>query len=197
MKRAGRRRPPVLSVRSLCPEVRLRPLGRGRGLERSVDVRRRGVGVYLGRHAGQRRPHLAVAARVGNSDAHRPGQVIGLPENAVDTRSILDGVRRGGSGSPSRAPSSCPRLHWARPAAGIGERLLVPDGTEVVASATVSGAPGCAVRLVTTRTRPRSPRCRPQAPEPWNGRRAPQTSACPGRDPPARPGTGLREYHCR
>jgi hypothetical protein len=92
---------------------------------------------------------------VGNSDAHRPGQVIGLPQTAVlarglDTRAILDGVRAGHSWI---AESAAVQLSFACSAAGrtagIGERLAVSDGTAVTAAVSVSGVPGGAVRLVT------------------------------------------------
>jgi hypothetical protein len=92
---------------------------------------------------------------VGDSDAHRPGQVIGLPQTVVlagglDTRSVLDGVRAGRSWI---AESAAVELSFACTAAGraagIGERLAVPGGTPVTARVTVSAAPGGAVRLVT------------------------------------------------
>jgi hypothetical protein len=92
---------------------------------------------------------------VGNSDAHRPGQVIGLPQNVVlarglDTRSVLDGVRAGRSWIAESGDVQLSfRCGAAGRTAGLGERLAVPAGTEVVASVTVSGAPGGAVRLVT------------------------------------------------
>lgn len=92
---------------------------------------------------------------VGNSDAHRPGQVIGLPRTSVlapglDTRSVLEGVRAGRSWiAESGAVRVSLRCTGSGRSAGIGERLLVAEGTEVLVTATVSGAPGGAVRLVT------------------------------------------------
>jgi hypothetical protein len=92
---------------------------------------------------------------VGSSDAHRPGQVVGLPHTVVlarglDTRSVLDGVRTGRSWiAESREVQLSVRCTGAGRTAGIGERLQVTGTTEAVATVTVSGAPGCAVRLVT------------------------------------------------
>lgn len=92
---------------------------------------------------------------LGNSDAHREPQVIGLPQTAVlarglDRRSILDGVRAGRSWiAESAAVQVSLRCTGSGRTAGIGDRLAVADGTEVLASVTVSGAPGCSVRLYT------------------------------------------------
>lgn len=92
---------------------------------------------------------------VGNSDAHRPGQVVGLPQTAVlarglDTRSILDGVRAGRSWiAESAAVQVAFRCTGSGRSAGIGDRLAVSGRTEVVASVQVAGAPGGVVRLVT------------------------------------------------
>jgi hypothetical protein len=92
---------------------------------------------------------------VGNSDAHREPQVIGLPQTIVrarglDRRSILDGVR---SGRSWLAESAGVQLSLDCSAggrtAGIGERLTAAPGAAVEVALTVSGAPGASVRLVT------------------------------------------------
>jgi hypothetical protein len=92
---------------------------------------------------------------VGSSDAHRPGQVVGLPQTVVQaldlsTRAVLDGVRAGRSWlAESAAVSLDLRASSGTRTAGIGGRLLVADGAQVRVASSVTGAPGCTVRLVT------------------------------------------------
>jgi hypothetical protein len=92
---------------------------------------------------------------VGNSDAHREPQVIGLPQNVVlardlDKRSILDGVR---GGAVWIAESAAVDLSFtaagAGRTAGIADRLPVADSTLVTATLTAAGAPGTVVRMIT------------------------------------------------
>ncbi|MET7396103.1 CehA/McbA family metallohydrolase [Dactylosporangium sp. NPDC005572] len=92
---------------------------------------------------------------VGNSDAHSEPQVVGLPHNVVhagglDRRSILDGVR---AGRLWIAESAGVDLTFTAAAkgrtVGIGQRLEVGDDEPVTVTLAVSGAGGCAVRLVT------------------------------------------------
>lgn len=96
---------------------------------------------------------------VGDSDAHREPQVIGLPQTAVlardlDRRSVLDGVRAGRSWlAESAAVDLAFTCSTAGESAGIGERLRVADDAEVTATVTVAGAPGCSVRLYTDQGR--------------------------------------------
>jgi hypothetical protein len=91
---------------------------------------------------------------VGNSDAHRVPQVIGLPQNVVhaddlDTPSILAGIR---AGRIYIAESSGVELSFtasgAGRQAGIGETLTVPAGSPVDVSLDVTGAPNAVVRFI-------------------------------------------------
>jgi hypothetical protein len=92
---------------------------------------------------------------VGNSDAHREPQVVGLPQTVVladglDRRSILAGVRAGRSWlAESAAVDLSFEAAGGGRTAGIGERLGVADGTQVTVSLTVSGAPSGLVRFIT------------------------------------------------
>jgi hypothetical protein len=92
---------------------------------------------------------------VGNSDAHREPQVVGLPQTVVladdlDRRSILAGVRAGRSWlAESAAVDLSFGASGGGRTAGIGERLGVADGAAVTVSLTVSGAPSGLVRFVT------------------------------------------------
>jgi hypothetical protein len=111
---------------------------------------------------------------VGDSDAHREPQVIGLPHNVVfaddlDRRSILGAVRAGrlwiaesaginlsfmvSAEPPGARPNNASAGSGVSPAqgrqAGIGQRLAVPDDTPVTVTLTVDGAPGCTARIVT------------------------------------------------
>jgi len=92
---------------------------------------------------------------VGNSDAHREPQVVGLPQTVVladrlDRRSVLAGVRAGRSWiAESAAVDLTLEVAAAGRTAGIGERLPVAGAAQATATLTVSGAPGCSVRLCT------------------------------------------------
>jgi len=86
---------------------------------------------------------------VGNSDAHREGQTVGLPQNIVfannlDTSAILVGIR---SGQLWIAESSKVNLTFTASGgtstAGIGGRLAVDPSTDVTVTLTVSGVEGC------------------------------------------------------
>ena len=92
---------------------------------------------------------------VGDSDAHSEPQVIGLPHNVVyaddlDRRSILAGVQ---AGRLWIAESAAVDLSFAATSvsrsAGIGERLPVGEADPVTVTLTVTGAAGCAARIIT------------------------------------------------
>ncbi|MGW0879926.1 CehA/McbA family metallohydrolase [Streptomyces sp. NPDC002671] len=94
---------------------------------------------------------------MGNSDAHRDPDQVGLPQTVVladdlTREAIQDGLRAGRS---YVAESHYVRLDFGATAesgrqAGIGERLAVPqDDTPVTVRLEVSGAPRCTVRFVT------------------------------------------------
>ena len=94
---------------------------------------------------------------MGNSDAHREPQVVGLPQTVVladdlSREAILEGIR---SGRSWIAESSQVGLTFAATGgrgrhAGIGGRLEVGPDDEVTVRLEVSGAgPGCSVRFVT------------------------------------------------
>ncbi|RKN09811.1 CehA/McbA family metallohydrolase [Streptomyces radicis] len=92
---------------------------------------------------------------MGNSDAHREPQRVGLPQTVVladdlTRRAILDGI---GSGRSYLAESSSVALTFGADDgrgrhAGIGERLDAPPEAPVTARLTASGVPGGEVRLV-------------------------------------------------
>lgn len=94
---------------------------------------------------------------MGNSDAHREGQDVGLPHTVVladdlSRREVLAGIRAGRSWLSESADLTLtfevtgPRGQHA----GIGERLTAPTDAEVVARVRVTGAPaGGTVRLLT------------------------------------------------
>jgi hypothetical protein len=94
---------------------------------------------------------------MGNSDAHREGQAVGLPQTVVladdlSRRALLEGVRAGrsylaeSSGVSLALSATGPRGEHA----GIGGRLRVAGDAEVAVRVEVSGAPeGAAVRLMT------------------------------------------------
>ncbi|MCS0600331.1 CehA/McbA family metallohydrolase [Streptomyces sp. LP11] len=93
---------------------------------------------------------------MGNSDAHRDPDVVGHPQtvvlaNELSRAAILAGLRAGRSYvAESRAVSLDLSVSAeSGEQAGIGERLAVPGGTPVTVRLAVSGAPRCAVRLVT------------------------------------------------
>jgi hypothetical protein len=90
---------------------------------------------------------------VGASDAHRGGQVIALPQDAVladdlETSAILDGIR---NGHLWIAESSKVNLTFTASAgtscAGIGDRLAVAPLTDVTVTLNVSGVEGCTKSL--------------------------------------------------
>jgi hypothetical protein len=92
---------------------------------------------------------------VGDSDAHREPQVIGLPHNVVHAtdltrRAILDGVR---SGQVWIAESAAVNLTFTAASgdrqADIGHRLTVADEAPVTVTLTVTGAAGGTVRFIT------------------------------------------------
>lgn len=92
---------------------------------------------------------------MGNSDAHNPGQVIGLPHNVVrstqlERDALLTGIRRGTSWiAESAAVSLDLTARGGGRQAGIGERLDLAPETPVEVALTVRGAPGGVVRLLT------------------------------------------------
>ncbi|MFH9084429.1 CehA/McbA family metallohydrolase [Streptomyces sp. NPDC017673] len=93
---------------------------------------------------------------MGNSDAHRAPDVVGLPQTVVladglTREAIQEGLRAGRS---YVAESRHVTLAFSVTAegggrAGIGERLAVAHDTPVTVRLEVSGAPRCSVRLVT------------------------------------------------
>ncbi|WAL66685.1 CehA/McbA family metallohydrolase [Amycolatopsis cynarae] len=93
---------------------------------------------------------------MGNSDAHNPGNVIGLPQNVVladelSRDAILDGIK---AGRTWIAESSAVELSFAAAgprgqSAGIGERLAVGKGDKVAVRLDVKGVPNGTVRLIT------------------------------------------------
>ncbi len=94
---------------------------------------------------------------MGNSDAHREGQTVGLPQTVVraddlSRGALLDGIRAGHSYVAESSAVSV-RLSAAGPRgehAGLGERLRVPADAEVAVRLEVTGAPaGATVRLMT------------------------------------------------
>ncbi|MEV5381824.1 CehA/McbA family metallohydrolase [Streptomyces sp. NPDC052721] len=93
---------------------------------------------------------------MGNSDAHRAPDVVGLPQTVVladglTREAIREGLRAGRS---YVAESRHVSLAFSVTAeggerAGIGERLAVGHDTPVTVRLEVSGAPRCSVRFVT------------------------------------------------
>lgn len=93
---------------------------------------------------------------MGNSDAHREPQVVGLPQTVVlaedlTRHAILDGIRAGRS---YLAESSAVHLTLTVSDergrhSGIGERLVAPADTQVTVRAEASGVPAGIVRLIT------------------------------------------------
>jgi predicted metal-dependent phosphoesterase TrpH len=94
---------------------------------------------------------------MGNSDAHRDPDVVGLPQTVVladglDRRSLQAGIRAGHTWIAENADvqlsfsATGPRGQHA----GIGERLRLPSDTDVTVRLEVSGVPAtCGVRLLT------------------------------------------------
>jgi hypothetical protein len=94
---------------------------------------------------------------VAGSDAHGPGDRVGLPHNVVladglDRRSVLDSLA---AGRCWLAGSAAVGLRLEATAvgrsAGIGERLAVPTGQQVTVRLRVRGAAGCLARLCRAR----------------------------------------------
>jgi hypothetical protein len=94
---------------------------------------------------------------MGNSDAHREGQAVGLPQTVVladdlSRHALLAGIRAGHSYLAESSAVSV-RLTATGPRgehAGIGERLRAEADAEVTVRLEVSGAPdGATVRLMT------------------------------------------------
>ncbi|MFJ3304657.1 CehA/McbA family metallohydrolase [Streptomyces sp. NPDC086549] len=93
---------------------------------------------------------------MGNSDAHRDPDVLGMPQTVVladdlTREAILTGLR---SGRSYVAESKNVTLDFTATAgdarcAGIGERLESDEDTQVTVRLEASGAPRCAVRFVT------------------------------------------------
>jgi hypothetical protein len=93
---------------------------------------------------------------MGNSDAHRDPDVVGLPQTVVladdlSREAIQAGIR---SGRSYVAESQHVSLAFTASGgrgehAGIGERLEVGRDTPVTVRVDVTGAPRCTVRLVT------------------------------------------------
>jgi hypothetical protein len=93
---------------------------------------------------------------MGNSDAHNPGQVIGLPQNVVladdlGRDAILAAIKAGRTWLAESADvdltfaASGPRGQ----SAGIGERLDVGDGDKIAVRLDIKGVPNGTVRLIT------------------------------------------------
>lgn len=92
---------------------------------------------------------------VGDSDAHNPNQVVGLPHNVVladdlTTPKLVEGIK---AGRNWLAESADVQLSFTATdgtaKAGIGEKLTTKAGTPITAEVTVSGVPGTTVRLLT------------------------------------------------
>ncbi|MGH3785018.1 MAG: CehA/McbA family metallohydrolase [Pseudonocardiaceae bacterium] len=91
---------------------------------------------------------------VGNSDAHNPDNVVGLPHNVVlaeglTPRSLMDGFKAGRNwiAESEQVQVTFGATDGVR-LAGIGEALTTGTGTPVTIELTVSGAPGTSVRLL-------------------------------------------------
>ena len=92
---------------------------------------------------------------MGNSDAHRDPDAVGLPQTVVladelSRAAIQQGIRAGRSyAAESQHVALAFTVSGAGRQAGIGERLAVADDTPVTVRLEVSGAPRCSVRFVT------------------------------------------------
>ncbi|MTD54211.1 phosphoesterase [Amycolatopsis sp. RM579] len=93
---------------------------------------------------------------MGNSDAHNPGNVIGLPQNVVladelSRDAILAGIKAGrnwiaeSAGVELTFAATGPRGRLA----GIGDRLNVADGDKIAVRLDVKGVPNGTVRFIT------------------------------------------------
>ncbi|MFI5794062.1 CehA/McbA family metallohydrolase [Streptomyces sp. NPDC051677] len=93
---------------------------------------------------------------MGNSDAHRDPDAVGLPQTVVladdlTREAIQEGIRAGRSyvAESSRISLSFTATGGKGAHAGIGERLNVDADTTVTVRLEITGAPGCTVRFVT------------------------------------------------
>jgi hypothetical protein len=94
---------------------------------------------------------------MGNSDAHRAPDVIGLPQTVVladdlTREAVLEGIRAGRSyvAESKNVSLAFTASDGQGEHAGVGERLEAADGdTPVTVRLDVTGAPRCAVRFVT------------------------------------------------
>lgn len=91
---------------------------------------------------------------VGNSDAHNPDHVVGLPHNVVlaeglTPRRLMDGFTAGRNwiAESTQVQLTFQATDGVR-LAGMGEALSTGTGTPVTIELTVSGAPGTSVRLL-------------------------------------------------
>jgi hypothetical protein len=87
---------------------------------------------------------------IGDSDAHNPEHVVGLPQTVVradglNQRALLDGLRRGRS---YLAESSDVAVEFTVDGADIGDTVRRPSGAEITARVRVSGAPGTTITLL-------------------------------------------------
>ncbi|HEU5331602.1 MAG TPA: CehA/McbA family metallohydrolase [Actinocrinis sp.] len=92
---------------------------------------------------------------IGDSDAHSPGQIVGLPHTVVQAdnlrqKDLLAGIK---AGRTWLAESSAVGLSFTAStadgrAAGIGGRLAADTGTAVTGQVTVSGVPGTTVAIL-------------------------------------------------
>lgn len=98
-------------------------------------------------------------AAVGGSDSHGPHQRVGRPQTVVhaaelSARSLIEGLRRGRSylAESSTVAVSLTATCDARDptaAVGPGERLVAPQDAAVTVRASVTGAPGTRLALIT------------------------------------------------
>ncbi|MFD5797350.1 CehA/McbA family metallohydrolase [Streptomyces diastatochromogenes] len=92
---------------------------------------------------------------MGNSDAHRDPDAVGMPQTVVlaedlTREAIQQGLRAGRSYvAESRHVTLSLSVAGGDQEAGMGERLAVPEDTPVTVRLEVSGAPRCSVRFVT------------------------------------------------
>ncbi|MER5752381.1 CehA/McbA family metallohydrolase [Streptomyces sp. NPDC002088] len=93
---------------------------------------------------------------MGNSDAHRDPDVVGLPQTVVladdlTREAVQEGIRAGRSyvAESSKLSLSFTATGSRGEHAGIGERLEVSGDTPVTVRLEVTGAPRCTVRFVT------------------------------------------------
>ncbi|MFJ2234522.1 CehA/McbA family metallohydrolase [Streptomyces sp. NPDC087859] len=93
---------------------------------------------------------------MGNSDAHRDPDVVGLPQTVVladdlSREAIQEGIRAGRSyvAESKNVSLSFTATGGKGEHAGIGERLAAAPDTPVTVRLEVSGAPRCTVRFVT------------------------------------------------